>query len=63
MPIFNTLSYEDGSLYTGGVVKGQKQGKGRIQFANGNIYEGEFYNDNFEGSGIKIFYNIFPIFF
>lgn len=45
--------YDDGSIYQGQIAPdGQRSGKGRMTFANGDIYEGEFKNDSFQGYGV-----------
>ena len=34
-----------GSKYTGAFVQGRKQGSGEMEYANGDSYDGEWYND------------------
>ena len=46
-----TMTYSDGSKYTGGWVDGKRHGRGHITFANGIIYEGQFSNDSVNGRG------------
>mgnify|MGYP002361393781 FL=1 len=40
------------SIYEGEFVFHKKQGKGKITYASGCSYEGEFVNGNIEGLGI-----------
>jgi len=48
-----TLTYLDGSSYTGGWKNNLRDGpKGRYQFANGSIYVGDFLEDQMEGEGV-----------
>lgn len=37
--------------YTGDRVNGKKQGKGKYEWNDGSVYEGEFYEDNLNGYG------------
>ena len=46
---FGTLYYIDGSIYEGNFKKGMRCGKGRMIYANTNIYEGDWVNDLNEG--------------
>jgi len=48
-----SVSYKNGDRYIGEVINGAiKQGKGKFMFANGDIYDGLFKNDKFDGYGI-----------
>ncbi len=47
----DTIYYNDGSVYYGEVLKGFRQGKGRLVYMNGVTYEGIFKNDLFDGKG------------
>ena len=43
---------EDGSLYQGGFGQyGRRSGKGKLIEPNGDVYEGEFYDDEKHGKG------------
>jgi hypothetical protein len=62
-PASNIMSIsKDGTLYVGETNGNQKNGKGMMRWANGNIFEGEFVNDSiktnvdgiFNGKPLKI---------
>ena len=42
----------DSCAYEGQLVNGKRQGCGRFVFANGDVYDGEWAEDTFEGLGI-----------
>ena len=50
-----TVSYDDGSSYTGSLVNGARQGQGKVKYSNGSVYEGNWFNDQCHGQG-KCFY-------
>jgi len=50
-----TVSYDDGSSYTGSLVNGARQGQGKVKYSNGAVYEGNWFNDQCQGQG-KCFY-------
>ena len=46
-----TIQFPNGDTYTGGVVDGERHGKGRYTFENGDVYEGSlkvFVDSNFK---------------
>lgn len=43
-------TWQDGAIYEGDYVQGQKSGKGKFKWADGSYYEGEFANNNIEGT-------------
>ena len=46
-------TYTNGDKYVGEVnAKGEKHGKGKYRFANGDEYQGEFQNDFYHGKGV-----------
>lgn len=45
------VEYEDGTKYKGGIHNFKKNGYGIIKYPNGEFYEGEFVDDEFEGKG------------
>jgi hypothetical protein len=47
-----TISYPDGSEYTGQLKDGKRCGHGVLKSADGNLYEGDFQNDCMHGQGI-----------
>jgi hypothetical protein len=51
---YGTFLFEDGGIYTGTFQAGQPHGKGILQYANGNRYEGELVKANMEGLGVFI---------
>lgn len=44
--------YPDKSSYLGNFAGGKRNGKGRFEWSNGEIYDGEWKNNKKEGSGI-----------
>ncbi|MFC3927220.1 MORN repeat-containing protein [Streptococcus caprae] len=47
-----TLTYQDGALtYTGSIANHRMNGKGKLTYANGDVYEGNFKNGVFSGKG------------
>lgn len=52
-----TLSYEDGSIYTGEVVDGFPQGQGTFTWPDGDSYVGNFENGIQNGQGTYTFAN------
>jgi hypothetical protein len=50
---FYTIQYNDKSIYEGEVDKNfLKNGNGTLRYENGQIYQGEFKNDQFNGKGL-----------
>jgi len=47
-----TEAYQNGSRYTGEKLNGLRNGKGRMDFAEGGFYEGQWLNNNMNGKGI-----------
>lgn len=45
------IHYDDGSVYTGETIDNIRQGQGRLEFANGEFYDGQFDNDQMNGVG------------
>lgn len=49
------IIYSDGNVYTGSVIQGRiRHGKGQMKWENGEIYEGDFKQDEFSGNVGKI---------
>ena len=48
----DTISYSDGSSYSGGLDGLLKSGQGKMYYANGDIYEGEWSGDMINGYGV-----------
>jgi hypothetical protein len=51
------LINRDGSNYHGDFIKGQKHGRGKMSYSNGDIYIGEYKNDIIAGQGKMVFRN------
>ncbi len=49
---FNKIVYKDKSEYYGQTKNGMKHGKGKLVDQNGNVYEGDFFENNIEGKGV-----------
>lgn len=49
--ITQTISYPNGNVYTGTIVNNKREGKGKLTFAMGGYYNGEFHNDDYDGYG------------
>ena len=47
----NGIDESEGNKYEGQFIKDKKSGKGKINFNNGDIYEGDFENNKFNGEG------------
>src|SRR5690606_6635871 len=47
----STALLPDGGRYRGALVDGRLQGQGRLDYANGSFYEGEFKDGLFHGAG------------
>ena len=48
-----TITYANGDIYVGDIVGGCKNGRGIMTYsATGDVYEGEFANDEITGSGV-----------
>eukprot|EP00667_Euglena_gracilis_P019448 EG_transcript_20832 len=45
------VEYEDGSTFEGGVVKGQRSGKGTMRYSTGEVYEGAWVDNVRCGQG------------
>ena len=41
-PAPQTITLSDGARYTGQVLRGKPNGKGKAVYKNGDVYEGEF---------------------
>ena len=53
-----SASYSDGSVYDGPTNDvGERHGKGRLTFANGDVYEGDFAHDQMHGQGRYEYHN------
>ncbi len=50
-----TYIQPNGSRYTGSFKDGVPHGKGRVEFANGDVYDGEWDNDRMQGAGTYVF--------
>ena len=48
---YGTFRWEDGEVYVGYWVKGERSGKGKYTFKTGDIYEGDFINNDRTGKG------------
>ncbi len=46
------IEFENGDVYDGLLVNGQRTGKGVYQWANGNRYEGDFLQNRMHGQGV-----------
>ncbi len=53
----DTISYSDGSSYSGGLDGLLKSGQGKMYYANGDIYEGEWSGDMINGHGVYSYVN------
>lgn len=53
----NTVTYSDGSSYSGEMKGLLKSGKGRMDYGNGDIYEGQWDGDLMNGTGKYSFNN------
>ena len=50
------INYENGDIYQGDVDSNRKRhGNGKMTYQNGNIYDGGWKNDSFDGQGILIY--------
>ena len=45
------IEFQDGSIFTGGVVNGRFEGYGELHYANGDIYRGNFVDNKKSGYG------------
>ena len=55
-----TIRYDDGCVYTGQVVNGKRNGKGKYTWGKdsqwaGDVYDGDFVNEQFHGKGRYVF--------
>lgn len=48
------IKYSDMSSYKGGVLNGRKHGKGKIEYNDGNWYDGEWENNKKSGFGVTV---------
>lgn len=48
----DNLEFEDGTIYKGDVLNGQKQGSGKLIFPNGDEFIGKFDDDEINGWGV-----------
>ena len=55
--VHQTLTYPDGSEYTGEIVAGLRHGTGKMTFPNNEKYEGEWLNDQKHGRGVFCYAN------
>ena len=46
-----TIRYDDGSVYTGQVVNGKRNGKGTMTWPSGDVYEGDLVDNKRHGRG------------
>ena len=46
------IKYKDGSMYAGQVKDKLRNGKGRMTYANGDIYQGDWVNGKAHGNGV-----------
>ena len=44
---FHTKQYENGDVYTGSFINGERSGYGKLEFTDGTYHEGYFKNDKF----------------
>ena len=51
-----TESYQNGSRFTGEKVNGLRHGKGRMDFAEGGFYEGQWKDNTMSGKGNSIIF-------
>jgi hypothetical protein len=52
------VTYSDGSMYEGESNEhGMRHGKGRLTFANGDVYQGDFADDQMHGQGRYMYSN------
>ena len=52
--IHGRMTYKDGTIYEGGWVDGQRQGRGVCQFPDGSQYEGDCVEGHFHGEGCLV---------
>lgn len=50
--------YTDGSVYVGGVRDNRRDGFGRMMFANGDVYEGDWQYNKKNGKGLYYYYHV-----
>lgn len=48
------IKYKDGSMYAGLVKDKMRNGKGRMTYANGDIYQGDWVNGKAHGVGVFV---------
>ncbi len=48
----SSISFTDGSKYTGSLLNGKMEGKGFIQWPDGSSYKGDFNNNMMDGKGV-----------
>ena len=55
--IYKKIKYKHDSVYTGQVLQrtGQREGKGKMQWSDGSLFEGIWRNDKANGQGRMIF--------
>ena len=51
------MFYNDGAIYDGDWLNGQRNGQGKITYPSGNIYEGDWENGVKQGNGKMTFAN------
>ena len=54
-PATQTITLSDGGRYTGQVLHGKPNGKGKAVYKNGDVYEGEFLKGKRHGQGTYTF--------
>lgn len=47
----DTITYSDGSVYTGDIRNFKREGRGTLTYANGDVYTGQFSDDQINGAG------------
>jgi hypothetical protein len=52
-----TITFPDGSKFTGECVKGRPHGRGVCKYANGDLYDGMWVNGKRHGTGTGFFAN------
>lgn len=49
--VYQTIEYNDGSVYKGEVQNGCRDGFGKLLYCDGGFYEGQWRNDKMDGFG------------
>lgn len=45
------INYNNGDNYSGKIINSKREGKGKMTFASGGYYNGDFHDDYYEGYG------------